>query len=194
MNVAKDPAAFKSIQETTERAEALKQFLVQAATEGKSLDEIERGVLDQLLTIGNHAMGVDGWIPLGANGQGRIENDDVPHDEFIKESPQCPEMDLARRHCHIERIEIPPHVPRHHLHALDSLRLPPCRKDSQCMQIRLARVGIPNLSVKELLEGQARRIAGLRDPRRNLGRFPLRQTPWRSRRRRPSLFHPPPYE
>lgn len=56
MNVAKDSAAFKSIQEITERAEALKQFVVQAATEGKSLYEIERGVLDQLLAIGNHAM------------------------------------------------------------------------------------------------------------------------------------------
>ena len=56
MNVAKDSAAFKSIQEITERAEALKQFVVQAATDGKSLYEIERGLFEQLLTIGNHAM------------------------------------------------------------------------------------------------------------------------------------------
>jgi hypothetical protein len=56
MKVAKDSDAFKSIQEITERAEALKQFVVQAATDGKSLYEIERGLLDQLLTIGNHAM------------------------------------------------------------------------------------------------------------------------------------------
>ena len=46
MNVAKDSAAFKSIQEIIERAEALKQFVVQAATDGKSLYEIERGLLD----------------------------------------------------------------------------------------------------------------------------------------------------
>ena len=59
-------------------------------------------------------------------------------------------------------------------------------------KIGLPRVGIPNLPVKELLERKARRIPGLRDPGRNVGRFPLRQRPWRSRRRQPSLFHTPP--
>jgi hypothetical protein len=39
-----------------DRAEALKQFVVQAAMDANSLDEIERGLLKQFLTIGNHAM------------------------------------------------------------------------------------------------------------------------------------------
>ena len=56
MNVAKDSAAFKSIQEITVRNEALKKFVVQAATNGKSLYRIERGLLEQLLTIENHAI------------------------------------------------------------------------------------------------------------------------------------------
>lgn len=38
------------------KLEYTKNGLVQAATDGKSLYEIERGLLDQLLTMGHHAM------------------------------------------------------------------------------------------------------------------------------------------
>jgi hypothetical protein len=43
MNVAKDSAAFKSIQEIAERAEVLKQFVVQAATDIRQ-GRIERSI------------------------------------------------------------------------------------------------------------------------------------------------------
>ncbi len=63
-------ARFATSQEITERAEALKQFVVQAATDGKSLYEIERGLFEQLLTIGNHAinaaLSLQGTGDLGA--------------------------------------------------------------------------------------------------------------------------------
>ena len=88
----------------------------------------------------------------------------MTHNEFIEEPPQGREMHFAGRHRHVECIEIPAHVSRHHLNKFNSLRLTPIREDAKGVQIRLPRVGIPNLPMKELLERKARRGSGLRDP------------------------------
>ncbi len=101
-------------------------------------------------------------------------------------------MHLACRHRHVERIEIPPDMPRCDFHEFDASALTPIREDTQRMLIRLSRVGIANLTVKELLEREACRIASLRHQRRHRRRFPFRQSLGRHRHRQPSLFHSPP--
>ena len=66
MNVAKVSVADKSMGEILERAESLKQFVLQSAAEGKSLHEVERGVFDQLLSMGRCA--IDAVLHLQGTG------------------------------------------------------------------------------------------------------------------------------
>lgn len=66
MNVTADSIADKSFREITERAESLQRFVLEASGAGKSLYEIERGVLDQVLLLGRHAL--DAALRLQGNG------------------------------------------------------------------------------------------------------------------------------
>lgn len=56
MNLTKDSVADKSFQEMVEPDEALRRFVIEAVEAGQPLYDLERGVLDQVLTIGRHAL------------------------------------------------------------------------------------------------------------------------------------------
>lgn len=56
VDVTKDPLADKSLRKIVEQAEAVQRFVVEAVGDGRSLYEIERGVLDRVLRIGRCAI------------------------------------------------------------------------------------------------------------------------------------------
>lgn len=55
-SVTKDSIADKSFRKIVEQAESLRPFVVESVESGKSLYEIERSVLDQVLAIGRHVI------------------------------------------------------------------------------------------------------------------------------------------
>lgn len=72
MNMTKDPLADKSLREIVERAESVQRFVVEAVGAGRSLYDIERGVLDQVLLIGRRA--IDAALQLQGDGDvGQIQ-------------------------------------------------------------------------------------------------------------------------
>lgn len=66
MNVTKDSVADKSFREMVERVQSLQRFVVEAVGTGKSLYEIERGVFEQVLIVGRHA--IDAALRLQGDG------------------------------------------------------------------------------------------------------------------------------
>lgn len=66
MNVTKNLLADKSLRQIVEQAEALRRFVVAAVEAGNSLHEIERGVLEQVLVMGRHA--IDATLRLQGDG------------------------------------------------------------------------------------------------------------------------------
>ena len=132
----------------------------------------------------------DDLIPLAAHRQRRIQDQDMPHDKPIEESPQRRQVQFPSGQGHWQRIEKPTNVGRCHADQFQAACDAPIGEQANGVQIRLPRKGIADLSVKELLECESSRPTGLPNQRRQFRWFSggataakfleefVQETPW----------------